>query len=181
MMKTMQKRGKLSKSVTGSHLPATGTGHRPDVSSEGLATVEIRIPASSRYIGVVRETVDAISADTLMSPGDRAAVRLAVGEACNNAVLHAHRLPDANRSDVTVQCRIKADALEIVVVNEGVGPMPHAGSKMPDPLAESGRGMALIEAMMDSVQFLTAEGKTILRMRKFLSQNAPAFPSSTSG
>ena len=47
--------------------------------------------------------------------------------------------------------------LEIDVANAGSAFLPTLGTKMPDPMSESGRGVALIEAMMDSVEFQGVE------------------------
>jgi anti-sigma regulatory factor (Ser/Thr protein kinase) len=38
-----------------------------------------------------------------------------------------------------------------------------------ESMAESGRGLALIELMMDSVQYLTEDGKHVVRMQKRIS------------
>lgn len=143
--------------------PAPGSGSRE---AEHRSLVEMRVPATSRYIGVVREMVDAVSAETNLSPMDRAAVRLAVGEACNNAVIHAEPRTRSDVPQITVICWVRPDALQIDITNDGNGYVPVWGGKMPEPMAESGRGMALIEAMMDSVDSFAHHGKTTVRMHK---------------
>ena len=136
-------------------------------------TVQVKIPSLARYIGVARQAVDAVGEQVRLSPDERAAVRLAVGEACNNAVFYAHPKPDIPVGCVVVACRVHADALEIDVTNEGNGFHPDLGQAMPDVLAEHGRGMVLMEMLMDSVEYLSEQGNTVVRMRKRLRTPAP--------
>jgi len=148
-----------------------------DTSQDPRDLVEVRIPGLAAYIGVARTAVDTVSEQLQFSSDARSAVKLAVGEACNNAVLYAHG--DASPQDmvcaaieaptVLVSCRVVRDALEIDVMNQGNGFHPQPGhATMPEPraMSEHGRGLALIEMMMDSVQYLTHNGCTVVRMRK---------------
>jgi serine/threonine-protein kinase RsbW len=137
-------------------------------------TVQLRVPSSHRYISVVRETVDAVSEQLNLSADDRMAVKLAVGEACNNAVDHALPSGAVPPHLMTVCVSVQPDALEIEVTNHGNGWHPQNGVAMPDPLgfAESGRGMPLMEMLMDSVEYLSGNGNTTVRMRKRLTQLA---------
>jgi len=129
--------------------------------------VRVSIPALSRFVAVARQTIESVCAETEMPVADRAAVRLAVGEACNNAVLHATNTPGQLAPlSVDIVCRIEPHVLEIEVSNDGSAKLPTMGNKMPDPLSEHGRGMVLIEAMMDSVEFRSHNGRTTVRMRK---------------
>jgi serine/threonine-protein kinase RsbW len=138
-------------------------------------TVQLRVPGSHRYISVVRETVDAVSQQLRLSPDDRMAVKIAVGEACNNAVEHAPTTEGRTPPTMTVCVKVNGDALEIEVSNQGNGWRPQPKAKMPDPLnyAERGRGMPLMEMLMDSVEYISVGGNTTVRMRKRLSQTPP--------
>lgn len=131
-------------------------------------TVQVTIPGLPQYIGVARQAVDAVSENLQLSADDRMAVRLAVGEACNNAVFHSSLPhPDSAIGRVVVACRVLPDALEIDVENDGNGYHPtSAGHSMPGPFAEHGRGVPLMEMLMDSVEYLSRCGNTIVRMRK---------------
>lgn len=150
----------VNNSACAAHAAPTGNNEREN------ALVSVCIPGETAFIPVARQTVDALGEKLRLSPGDRAAVKLAVGEACNNAVLH----PGATSlsPQVTVACRVLPDFLEIDVTNQGNGFHPPLGAKMPDAelLSESGRGMALMELMMDSVEYLSLHGNTVVRMRK---------------
>ncbi len=80
-----------------------------------------------------------------------------------------------------VTCRLRDDALEIDVANGGNGFHPTAPAGMPraETLAEHGRGLALMEMMMDAVEYLWEDGNTIVRMRK-KGVAQPLFPGSPS-
>ena len=139
--------------------------------------VRLQIPGEMRYVSVARQAVEAVT-EQLQLPGDaRVAVKLAVGEACNNAVQHAKR-DECRDGSVLIACRALPDALEIDVTNQGNGFHPPVSAAMPDgaDLAEHGRGMALMEMMMDSVEYLSENGNTIVRMRKRRPEGNPVVP-----
>ena len=47
--------------------------------------IRVQVPGALEYIAIVRRAVDAVGEQIHLAPGARAAVELAVGEACNNA------------------------------------------------------------------------------------------------
>ncbi|MBC8101624.1 MAG: ATP-binding protein [Cytophagales bacterium] len=141
--------------------------------------VQVRIPGHAAYIGIARQAVDAVGEQMGLSAEDRSAVKLAVGEACNNAVQYGRPGdPDTKGADlcaaaksrmVFVACRLRSDALEIDVLNRGNGfhPVPGVYSMpKPEALAEHGRGLPLMEIIMDSVEYSNVDGSTLVRMRK---------------
>lgn len=130
--------------------------------------VQVRIPGLSEYISVARQAVDAVGEQIRLSRDDRAAVKLAVGEACNNAVFHARSNAANGVGWVMVACQVAPDALVIDVTNQGNGFHPTAAVRMPaaEELRESGRGMALMEMLMDSVEYFSHHGNTMVRMCK---------------
>jgi serine/threonine-protein kinase RsbW len=129
-------------------------------------TIQVRIPGSTAYIRLVRDAVDTLADRISLSPEDRAAVKLAVGEACNNAVQHATSGEGGRFGTVAVALHIRPETLEIEVANEGNGFEPEPAMPTAELLTENGRGLALIEMMMDSVEYLHHEGNTVVRMRK---------------
>jgi serine/threonine-protein kinase RsbW len=145
--------------------PADDGGGKQDNIGE---MVRVCIPGSPAYICIVRDAVDALADRISLSAEDRAAVKLAVGEACNNAVQHGPQHADGRHRMVDVALRIGPESLEIDVANEGTGLHTgrHASMPVAEMLAEHGRGLPLIELMMDSVEYLTHEGNTVVRMRK---------------
>lgn len=94
------------------------------------------------------------------------AVETALREALANAILHGSRLDPHKK--VRVCCACQADrGILIIVKDEGEGFDP---AKLPSPLvgenilSEHGRGIHLINLLMDEVRF--ERGGTEIRMRK---------------
>lgn len=127
---------------------------------------------------VVASTIEAISpaVDQLMQslktsccpPEQEIAVEMALREALANAIVHGNHEDLHKKVRVCCACDAKRGML-IVVKDQGDGFDP---SKIPSPLAgqsilsEHGRGIYLINLLMDEVQF--RKGGTEIRMRKDL-------------
>lgn len=82
------------------------------------------------------------------------AIRLALEEGLNNAIKHGNRM--AREKKVEVAFEIDADQVAITITDEGPGFNPGV---IPDPTADenlekpSGRGIMLMRAYMDEVQY----------------------------
>lgn len=87
---------------------------------------------------------------------------VATGEACANAVAHAY--PPGEASYVVEALRTD-DGLEIRVRDFGAWRPPRAGSQ--------GRGLMLIEQLMDDVDIDRGRAGTIVKMKRVLSAAAP--------
>jgi serine/threonine-protein kinase RsbW len=93
------------------------------------------------------------------------AIRIALEEAMVNAIKHGNRLDPAKK--VHVESRVTAKRAQITIEDEGPGfdrsdiPDPTAGHNLDKP---SGRGILLIEAYMDGVQW--SRGGRRLKMVK---------------
>ena len=99
----------------------------------------------------------------------RGRIAIAVREATVNAILHGNRYDPAKR--VTLSIETTPERLTIAVRDEGSGLNQ---STLPDPLAptnfvkSSGRGIFIIRAYMDEVEFPEVSPGTEIRMTKFL-------------
>ena len=143
--------------------------------------IVISIPSDAGYIRVVRLAVMGIASRMALSFEDIEDIKLAVSEACNNAVLHARPNPNVasgKKSPITIRLRTFGDRLEISVEDDGHVASPdlirpkHIAPTSQYDLPEGGMGLFLIETLMDKVEHETGE-KTIVRMTKFLSPHAP--------
>jgi serine/threonine-protein kinase RsbW len=88
------------------------------------------------------------------SEGSRFAVRLAVEEAVTNAIKHGNRLDP--RKTISIGMDVDSRQVEITVADQGSGFDP---ASVPDPTTQenlekpSGRGIMLMRAYMDQVQY----------------------------
>ena len=133
--------------------------------------VRLVIPASTEYLIIARLALAGISRGTPIDESTLADLKLAVTEACGNAVRHAQ---PSDRSVVRVDFGVEDGAIEIRVEDEGPGIGPIAtGDEPRDELAESGMGLAIIRALVDDFEIRDGESGrgTVVRMRKHL---APA-------
>ena len=105
-------------------------------------------------------------------PFDRrqvADILLAVSEACINGVRYTSRdNPDAS---VTVITEPASDHLMIEVLDNGTG-FHVSQPLMPEPMAERGRGIALMHALMDRVDIESNPSGTRVRLVKYYSQES---------
>jgi serine/threonine-protein kinase RsbW len=94
------------------------------------------------------------------------AIRLALEEGLMNAIKHGNKL-DPNKT-VHVQAKVTPKSTEITIEDQGKG---FKRDTVPDPCADenllkcSGRGLLLIEAYMDKVQF-TRGGRKVKMTKK---------------
>ena len=140
------------------------TGSPPDLSAvlDGEArAVVIAIPALSEYVRVVRLAVAGVATRMRFSYEQIEDIKLAVSEACNNAILHAEPPDGQLATQVIVRILPGEERLEITVFDQGHVPAP--GLEIPsgasaagawrdlDDLPEGGMGLMLIQALMDEV------------------------------
>jgi serine/threonine-protein kinase RsbW len=130
--------------------------------------VRLVIPARTDYLIVARLALAGIARGTPMDDGTLADLKLAVTEACGNAVRHAQ---PSEHGVVRVDFDVEDGTIEIRVEDAG----PGIGSGSPpdderDELAESGMGLAIIRALVDDFEIRGGEGGrgTVVRMRKRL-------------
>ena len=136
------------------------------------AVVRLVMPAKSEYLVLARLALAGIAREVPMSETDLADLKLAVTEACGNAVRHAYA--DAT-GVVEIRFVVEGGSIGIEVEDEGD---PHKAFEAPtsEPSdgipPESGMGLAIIEAVVDHLDVVTGrDGKrgTLVRMTKRLS------------
>lgn len=137
--------------------------------SPGVVT--LTIPARSEYLILARLALAGIARQVPMSETLLADLKLAVTEACGNAVRHA---TPVEGGVVRVRFQVEADLIEIEVQDEGTdGIRAGNGADPPDgALVESGMGLAIIRAIVDELEIdgpVDGSG-TVVRMRKQLAR-----------
>jgi len=126
--------------------------------------MELSLPRDPRLVTLVRHVISRILAD-LRAPADaRDDIELAVTEACDNAVRHA-----TSASQYQVALRVSTDGCEVEIADPGPGLDPAALSQATDgdpEEEESGRGLGLMQALVDDVTLVGHEKGTRLRLNK---------------
>jgi serine/threonine-protein kinase RsbW len=128
-------------------------------------------------VRVVRLAAAGVASGLNFSIDEIEDIKLAVAEACNNAILHA--APQSGKAAPTVTVRLypASDRLEIQIQDEGrVGDsLPRRGTPRnrdaaaQGALPEGGLGLLIIESLMDDVRHLTgSDTNTTLRMVKYV-------------
>lgn len=119
--------------------------------------LEISLPARAENVAVVRHVLGGVGEALGLHVETLADVRLAVSEACANAVIHGYAGAPAGLLDLELVKR--ETELEIVVRDQGRGMMPRADSP------GLGVGLPLIASLAESLELANrAGGGTEVRM-----------------
>ena len=143
--------------------------------SQVMDYIEMKIPAKPEYVGVIRLTLSGIASRMGFTYEEIEDIKIAVSEACTNAVHHAY--PKDEVGEVIVGFGIYEDKLETMVSDSGksfnftqkkneLG--PYTEDSTVEQLAEGGLGLYLIETLMDEVSVANHSGVTVF-MVKYLS------------
>ena len=133
-------------------------------------TVRLRIPAKAEFIGLGRLALSGLVRlhEEPLSDEVVADLKLALTEACTNAVRHAY---DGGEGTVEITYELHPDRLVVEVADDGDGfdldPAPAAAGD--DELVEGGLGIAIIRALADELVISGREqGGSTLRFVKHL-------------
>lgn len=129
---------------------------------------EIVLPNEPSRISEIRHFVAAFLADLRAPIEVSSEVLLAVGEAAGNAYRHGRRLE--GRSEIRIRCEFDRPDFEVEIADDGPGfdPDEVARRGAPDPFAQGGRGLFLMEQMVDSVTVDTSPSGTTVRLLRSL-------------
>ena len=86
------------------------------------------------------------------SDGEVADLKLAVTEACTNAILHAYADGEGNGGQLVVRYFVGPGMLEIEVEDDGVGFDPDDPGARESNVGGQGMGLMIIRALTDSVE-----------------------------
>jgi len=134
--------------------------------------IKITIPAQAEYIDVVRFTLFGVASKAGFSYEDIEDMKVAVSEACNNAVLHAYDYDNNGTIDVTFE--LENDRIYISIKDYGssfkyeqhVIPPVVLNNKSLDDIVPGGLGIFMMEALMDSVEIRTDLGTEIILTKR---------------
>lgn len=137
--------------------------------------IEMRIPAKPEYVGVVRLTSSGIAGRMGFSYDDIEDLKIAISEACTNAVQHAYK--SRGKGDVVIGFGLYRNRLEVMVADQGmsfdfqelrkkIGRYEPSNESV-EFMREGGLGLYLIESLMDEVKIRHDEGVAVI-MTKFI-------------
>ena len=134
--------------------------------SDGL--VRLSFPAKPDYLLLARLALSGLARDVPITDELLADLKLAVTEACGNAVRHAY--PDG-QGDVSVSYAVSSSVVEMIVEDQGTG--FDAGHIPDEPVSaplERGMGISVMRAIVDDLDIRAgADGRgTVVRMSKRL-------------
>jgi serine/threonine-protein kinase RsbW len=127
----------------------------------------LSIPSSLDELMRVDSTVERIAREMGFTDNACADLGICVTEAAGNAIVHAHH----QRAELAVEIRFErfANSLRIAVRDHGVG---FEADRVPDPtlpenlLKEHGRGLLVIQSLMDGVEIeRLADGMQIIMIK----------------
>jgi serine/threonine-protein kinase RsbW len=138
-----------------------------DVNDESRA-VALTIPPKAEYLVFCRLVLTGIARMHDIEDEVLGDLKLAVTEACSNAIRHAY--DEDAPGNVQVRYELGADSIAVEVADEGHGfdlDRPHADAI---ELSEDGMGLAIIRAVVDELEIETGPGGrgSRLRLTKFL-------------
>lgn len=133
---------------------ATNSKRRSKPTDKGPTTIKVTIPSDfSAGREVQRRILEGVEQHEF-DDQSAFAIKLALEEAIVNAIKHGNKLNPAKK--VHVEATINSKQAEIIIEDEGPGFERHC---VPDPTADenldkcSGRGILLMEAYVDSVEY----------------------------
>jgi serine/threonine-protein kinase RsbW len=121
------------------------------MSADGQAyAVRLCIPAKPEYIALGRLALTGIERLRPFPEGVLGDMKLALTEACTNSVQHAY---DGGEGIVEIVYELHQDRLVVEVSDSGEGFQPSDATRQDsEELAESGLGIAIIQALTDELE-----------------------------
>ena len=142
--------------------------------------VRLSFPAKADYLLLARLALAGVARSLPVGPELLADLKLAVTEACGNAVRHAY---SEREGSVGVAFVVAHDRLEMIVEDEGAGIavaveelVPETAVEAPPEPVDGGMGMAIIRAIVDELDVRDGSGGrgTVVHMTKYLDAAAAA-------
>ena len=117
-------------------------------------SINMSLPSKPEYVSIARLAASFVANQMGFDIEIIEDIKLAVGEACNNAILHSG-------SDDTYKLEFinKTDKLIIEVIDYGKGfSLDNYKKPSAEDLQENGLGLFIIKSLMDTVEIETSEG-----------------------
>jgi serine/threonine-protein kinase RsbW len=119
----------------------------PEIGSEHLGTVELRIPSKPEWVAVARLAIAAIANRLPFSLEEIEDLKLAIAEACTLCIT---QVPGSETIDIT--CEAATSHLRIEVRDDRYRARGSAAGRAASAGEGEGLGVFLIQALMDSLE-----------------------------
>ncbi len=130
-----------------------------------LDQVSISLPCKSEYVSITRLSSSVIANQMGFDIEAIEDIKVAVGEACNNAIIHSHC---EATFDITFQVMDQAFVCEVRDGGNGFNLNEYQEPNLSDPQG-NGLGIFIMKSLMDEVIVDTLPGKgTKITLKKFL-------------
>jgi len=128
--------------------------------------IRISLPGKPEYVSIARLTASVIANQMGFNIDDVEDIKVAVGEACNNAVLHGR----SQEEIFEVQFEVQDSRMVIEVRDNGTGfDLDEYQAPEPGELKENGLGIFIMKTLMDEVDFIPVQNNgTTIRLVKEL-------------
>lgn len=129
----------------------------------------ISVPSKAEYVNVVRLTTSAIASRMGFNIEEIEDIKVAVSEACTNAVKHGNHC-DEDVKNFDINYYVESDKITIEIKDNGIG-FCVDNVEEPDLTSpkEGGLGIFIIKSLMDHVDIKSEPEKgTIMKMIKYL-------------
>jgi len=128
--------------------------------------MEIEFPAEPRVVHDVRQKFEEFVQPCLLNREDVETIKVALSEACSNAVCHGS--PGGAGDRIHVRYELNGARLVIEIRDEGPGFRPRQIQLPPEEYRPNGRGLFIMQALMDEVYFDASAHGTRVRLVKHL-------------
>lgn len=128
--------------------------------------IKISLPGKPEYVSIARLTASVIANQMGFNIDDVEDIKVAVGEACNNAVLHGK----SHEEVFEIQFEVQDGRMVIEVRDNGNGfDLDEYQAPEPGELRENGLGIFIMKTLMDEVEFIPVQNNgTTIRLVKEL-------------
>lgn len=129
--------------------------------------LQLNLPRDARYVPMLREIADSLLRNLNAPPESVYDVTVALTEACGNVIRHAH-----GTAQYGVALTVDPSCCEIQVFDLGPGIDPAALAEATEArppsaaLAEGGRGLPLLDALVDELEFVREDHTTTVHLIK---------------
>ncbi len=128
------------------------------------AALRFEVPCELGQVRHAAQTVHRFLAEQGCDDQILSACDLALVEACNNAIKYA---PESSRAKpILVEATSGDGFVELRITDHTLGFEWQERIELPDPESESGRGLYLVQSLMDDASYLRGRGRNTLVLRK---------------